>query len=104
VKFTENEHIVAEKKILAVKLRGYKEKKVVLSPEGASDQLLNLTLVPESDQKANADLLSKQTATPGRENKSDAGLVSKESATTKLENVPANEVVKIQPTTGQEGK
>ncbi len=105
VKFTENEQMVAEKKILAVKLRGYKEKKVVLSPEGASSQLLSLTLVPESDEKANADLSSRQTAAPDRENKNVAGLVSKESATTKQENAPVGGVVKKQPaTTGQEGK
>lgn len=105
VKFTENAQMVPEKKILAVKLPGYKEKKVVLSPEGASGKLFDFTLEPETKEKTGVDLSTKLTATPDRENKSDAGLVSKESATIKQENGPVDAAVKQQPATaGQEGK
>lgn len=66
VKFTENAQLVTEKKILMVKLPGYKVKKEVISPEGALHRTLNLTLVRESHDKSIADVASKQSAQTGQ--------------------------------------
>ena len=51
VSFTKNVQKVMEKKIIAVKLKGYKEAKEVLSYEGDSSKVLNFKLDPETPQK-----------------------------------------------------
>jgi hypothetical protein len=62
VKFSENAQMVPEKKILAVKLSGYREKKEVISLEGTSQKTLEFLLVPELKKSA-SQLISKMTAT-----------------------------------------
>ncbi len=63
VKFSENAQMVTEKKILAVKLRGYREKKEVISPEDITQKTLEFALVPELNEKSAAPVVSKATAT-----------------------------------------
>ncbi len=61
VKFTENEQMVTDKKILMVKLPGYKVQKEVISPEGASHKTLDFTLVAEANNKTVSGISSKST-------------------------------------------
>lgn len=81
VKFTENAQMVTEKKILCVKLAGFREQKEVICPEGAPIKTLEFTLVPEVNEKRDA-VISKETATTSpQENKSVVAVVSSQTAT-----------------------
>jgi len=51
ISFTDNSQKVTEKKIIFVKLEGYKEFKEILSYEGDSSKKLNFELDPETSQK-----------------------------------------------------
>ena len=63
VKFSENAQMVTEKKILTVKLNGYRERKEVISPEGIPQKTLEYLLVPEANEKSSTPIVSKTTAT-----------------------------------------
>ncbi len=112
VKFTENAQMVTEKKILAVKLPGYREKKEVISSEGALIKTLEFALVPELNENPAAQvitnetvtmtgqdtaLVSSQTATQGQEINPGAAVSSTETVTMGQENSPASEVVTTPP-------
>jgi len=60
--FSENAQMVAEKKILAVSLPGYRERKEIISPEGASQKTLEFLLVPTVTKSA-VQVASKPTST-----------------------------------------
>jgi len=62
VKFSENAQMVPEKKILAVKLSGYREKKEIISLEDTSHKTLEFLLVPELKKSA-TQVISKMTTT-----------------------------------------
>ncbi|HYA87108.1 MAG TPA: PEGA domain-containing protein [Nitrospirota bacterium] len=62
VKFSENAQLVTEKKILAVQLPGYRERKEVISLEGTPQMTLEFLLVPEL-KKSTTQVVSKTTAT-----------------------------------------
>ena len=83
VVFTENVQMVTEKKILTVKLQGYKTKKELLSPGGERHTALNLTLVPESNDRAASEITSNPTTTTGQTTQSamKGGLISDPSST-----------------------
>ncbi len=82
VEFKENAQMVTEKKILMVKLPGYKVRKEVISLEGVSNKTLDLILVTESKNKAVSDIASKPTATTKQVNQSIAkDVVTKPSLT-----------------------
>jgi hypothetical protein len=82
VKFKENAQMVTEKKILAVKLPGYKEKKEVISPEGAPIKTLEFALVPELNEKEVAPVINKEMVKiPVHENNPVAALVTSQTAT-----------------------
>lgn len=89
VKFAENAQMVTEKKILAVKLPGYREKKEVISQEGAPNKTLEFALVPESSEKSTAPIVSKETAAAtAQESQPVASLVSSQTATQEQEISP----------------
>ncbi len=67
VKFSENAQMVIEKKVLVVKLSGYKEKKEVLSCQNANTEL-KFQLVPEPAEHPVADVVSKSSTTPAQAN------------------------------------
>ncbi len=86
VKFTENAQMITDKKILTVKLPGYKVRKEVISPEGAPHKTLDLTLAEESNNKTVnktvSGISSKSTTTSSQEAKAVAkDIVSKPSQT-----------------------
>jgi len=60
LKFAENAQMVTEKKILAVKLAGYREKKEIISLEGTSQKTLEFLLMPEL-KKSTTQVASKPT-------------------------------------------
>ncbi len=62
VKFSENAQMVTEKKILAVKLPGYRERKEVISLDGAPQKTVEFLLLPELNKSA-TQVVSKTTAT-----------------------------------------
>ncbi len=104
VKFSENAQMVIEKKILAVKLLGYREKREVISPEGIPQKTLEFALVPELNEKSVAPIVSIATATtatqtsqennPESNEKPAAPVVSMATATTTAQTSQGNNPVR----------
>ncbi len=108
--FSETIQLVMEKKILAVKLPGYKERKEVISQESANNKTLEIALAPEvaeivalpvvsrpsvtavRESKAVPEVVSSPSATVITERKASLALDSSPSITTRLEQKPAQEV------------
>ena len=85
MKFAENSQMVMEKKVLTVKLKGYVEKKEVISyHEGVT--ALKFQLAPDRVESAPSvtDVVSKASATSGQENQAGikAETISEPSITT----------------------
>jgi hypothetical protein len=85
VTFTENSQMVMEKKILIVKLSGYKEKKEVIS-YNKGNTALKFQLAPDHVESvlSAAEAIGKSSATTGLEKQAGikAEVISKQSATT----------------------
>ncbi len=67
VEFPEDKQLVREKKIIALRLRGYKEVKDLLAYEENTRKILNFKLVSESKEAAVAQAAHTPTADPGKQ-------------------------------------
>jgi hypothetical protein len=80
VSFPENSQMVKEKKILTVKLPGYKEMKEVICDDGVPEKKFTLMLMPEPGEKS-TEVDDKASGNTTQSAKAEAAVVSKQSAT-----------------------